>query len=358
MAAALIRLTVVLSAICLILTVQLDFAAAQTSAEALKSLDLKNPERRSKLLDGAKKEGKLVFYGTLGVDAARPFLDLFRKSHPYISIDHYRSNEGGIYNKVATEASAGKHSVDVIESAALTASNLIDRGFVDPYHSLESAAIRAEFVDPKRLWHGYSYLPVALGYNKNYVKESELPKSYEDLLLPAWKQGRLSLDKDDADIFRVFFDAWGEERSLRYFRRLAQQQLEFRTGHTLQAQLLAAGEIAAAPWLYSHRLMMLMENGAPVGLIFLDPVVSVPKMFMLARRSPHPHAAALFIDWALSSEAQNFVGMTIGRSPARRGQQQRYQKLGEPKTSPMTPELLGSKFDRYAKLYREIFGLK
>lgn len=358
MAGAIIRLTGVLFATVLILTARLDLASAQTSAEALKSLDLKNPERRLKLVDGAKKEGKLVFYGTLGVDASRPFLELFRKAHPYISIDHYRSNEGGIYNKVATEASAGKHSVDVIESASLTASNLIDRGLIDPHYSSESAAMRAEFVDPKRLWHGYSYLPVALGYNKRYVKEAELPKGYDDLLLPAWKQGRLSLDKEDGDIFRVFFDAWGEERALQYFRRLASQQIEFRSGHTLQANLLAAGEIAAAPWLYSHRLMMLMENGAPVGLLFLDPVVSVPKMFLLARRSPHPHAAALFIDWALSSEAQNFVGMTIGRSPARRGQQQRYPKLGEPKTLPMTPELLGVKFDRYAKLYRDIFGLK
>jgi iron(III) transport system substrate-binding protein len=217
--------------------------------------------------------------------------------------------------------------------------------------------MRAEFVDPKRSWHGYSYLPVALGYNKRYVKESELPKNYDDLLLPTWK-GRLSLDKDDGDIFRVFFDAWGEDRVLQYFKRLANQQIEFRSGHTLQAQLLAAGEIAAAPWLYSHRLMMLMDNGAPVGLLFLDPVVSVPKMFMLARRAQHPYAAALFIDWALSSEAQHFVGMTIGRSPARRGQQQRYPKLGDPKTFPMTPELLGANFDRYAKLYREIFALK
>ena len=187
----------------------------QTAGQLLKPLyDLKNPNRRSQLIDGAKREGKLVFYGTLGVDASRPFFEAFRKSHPYVSIDHYRSNEGGIHNKVSAEASAGKHSVDVIESASLTASSLIDRGLIDPYYSPESAAIREEFVDPKRLWHGYSYLPVALGYNKRYVKESELPKSYDDLLLPRWK-GKLSLDKEDGDIFRVFFEAWGEDRALR-----------------------------------------------------------------------------------------------------------------------------------------------
>jgi hypothetical protein len=44
--------------------------------------------------------------------------------------------------------------------------------------------------------------------------------------------------------------------------------------------------------------------------------------------------------------------------PCAAGQQQRYPKLGDPKTFPMALELLGANFDRYAKLYRELFGLK
>jgi iron(III) transport system substrate-binding protein len=205
---------------------------------------------------------------------------------------------------------------------------------------------------------GYSYLVVGLGYNRRLVKENDLPKSYDDLLLPIWRSDRLSLDTDDADIFRTFIESWGEARALAYFRRLAQQEIHFRNGHTLQAQLVAAGEIAAAPWLYAHRLMMLMEKNAPVGLVFLDPVISIPKVMMLAKRAPHPYASALFIDWTLSPEAQHFVGMVIARSPARRGQQQKYMKLGEPKTVPIRPELLGSTFEWYVKLYREIFRLR
>ncbi len=79
---------------------------------------------------------------------------------------------------------------------------------------------------------------------------------------------------------------------------------------------------------------------------------------MVSSRASHPHAAALFIDWALSKEGQNFVGNVIARSPARRGQQQKYTKLGEPKTVPITPELLGADFQRYVTLYRKIFDLQ
>ena len=108
-------------------------------------------------------------------------LDLFRKSHPYIAIDHYRANETGIYNRVAIEATAGMHAVDVIESAASIANGLIEWGLIDAYHSPESTAMRPEFVDPKRIWHGYSYLVVGLGYNRQHLRESDLPKSYDDL---------------------------------------------------------------------------------------------------------------------------------------------------------------------------------
>jgi hypothetical protein len=56
---------------------------AQTAGEVLKGYEtLKNPERKSRLIEGARKEGNLVFYGTLGVDASRPLLEKFRQAHP------------------------------------------------------------------------------------------------------------------------------------------------------------------------------------------------------------------------------------------------------------------------------------
>ena len=228
---------------------------------------------------------------------------------------------------------------------------------VDPYHSTEEPAIRREFIDPKGLWHPYSYLVIGLGYNKNFVKDGEAPRNYEELLNPRWK-GKMSLDIEDYDIFGTILSIWGEEKGLAYFRRLAKQEILFRKGHTLQAQLLAAGETAVAPWLYSHRPLMLIERGAPVGLNFLAPVVSNPKALMLAKRAPHPHAAALFIDWALSEEGQHFVGMEIARSPVRKGQKQKFEKLGEPTTTPIKPEVIGANFDRYTELYRSVFNIK
>jgi len=334
-------------------------AYAQTAGEILKSLKgLKGQERRQRLIDGAKKEGRLVFYGTLGIDASRPMLEKFTEAHPYLTIGHYRSGESGVYNKVVNEGKAGRYAVDVIEGSAGPVYALIQGGFVDPYRSVESRAVRPEFVDPKHLWHAYSYLVIGLGYNQLQVKDSKAPRTYEELLNPRWKGGKMSLDTEDADIFGVLLDTWGEEQGSKYFRKLAKQGILFRRGHTLQTQLLVAGESTMAPWLYSHRPLMMIDKGAPIGLVFLKPSLSLPKMMLLARRAPHPHAGALFIDWALSKEGQNYVGMVIARSPVRKGQRQKYTQLGDLKTKPITPELLGPNYDRYLKLYSEIFSLK
>jgi iron(III) transport system substrate-binding protein len=333
-------------------------AHAGMAAERLKPLaGLKGAERTARLTEEAKKEGKLVFYGSLGIDASRPLLEKFRKSHPYLAIGHYRSGEAGIYNKVANEAVGGLHAVDVIEGLPGTAYSLIQKGLVASYRSPESQATRPEFIDPKHVWHSYSYLVIGLGYNKTRVKDSEAPKSYEALLDPRWKGNKMSLDTEDADIFGILLDIWGEDRGVKYFRKLAKQDILFRRGHTLQTQLLVAGESTVAPWLYSHRPLQMMEKEAPIGLVFLEPVISLPKMLMLADKAPHPYAAALFIDWMLSEKGQNHAGMVMGRSPVRKGQEQKYKELDGLNTRPITPDLLGPNYNRYVDLYRRIFGL-
>jgi iron(III) transport system substrate-binding protein len=348
---------IVISALSLALT--FSSIHAQTAGEILKAYEsLKKPERKTRLVEGAKKEGRLVVYGTLGVDAARPMLEKFRQAHPYISIGHYRSGSTGVYNRVVNEGRAGKHEVDIIELSAGPVAELIRGGFVDPYRSPETDAVRPEFIDPRHLWNAYHYLVVGLAYNKNLVKSSEVPKTYQDLLLPRWRGRKMSLDRDAGDVFGALLDSWGEKEGIDYFRRLAKQEVLIRSGYTLQAQLLAAGEVEVVPWSHLQRPLLMADSGAPLGIGFLEPVVSKAQVLLLARRAAHPHAAALFIDWALSEEGQAFVGIDIVRSPVRIGQKQKYMELGRPKTKVITPEFLGQSYIRYTKLYHETFNIQ
>ena len=210
---------------------------AQTAGEILKSYDAlkKAGTKNARLIEAAKKEGRLVVYGTLGIDAARPMLEKFRQAHPYISIDHYRSGSTGVYNRVVNEGRAAKHAVDIIELSAGPVADLIRGGFVDPYRSPETDAMRPEFIDPRHLWSAYHYLVVGLAYNKNLVKTIEVPKTYQDLLLPRWRGRKMSLEKDAGDVFGGLLDSWGEKRGDRVLPQVGQ------TGCSHSQRLYATG---------------------------------------------------------------------------------------------------------------------
>ena len=46
----------------------------------------------------------------------------------------------------------------------------------------------------------------------------------------------------------------------------------------------------------------MADSRAPLGIGFLERVVSKAQVLLIARRATHPRAAALFIDWALSKQ--------------------------------------------------------
>ena len=93
-------------------------------------------------------------------------------------------------------------------------------------------------------------------------------------------------------------------------QNLADQNLSFREGHTLMAQLLAAGEHKIGISLYAPRIEDLKSKGAPAEWVRTDPVIGFLYLVGIADRAPHPNAARLFLDFALSREGQ----MEISRS--------------------------------------------
>jgi len=77
------------------------------STAALRPYDgLKGKEREQKLIEGAKKESKVVVYSFTAVDQLKPLLDEFQKKYPFITPEHYRANASGVFNKFATESRA------------------------------------------------------------------------------------------------------------------------------------------------------------------------------------------------------------------------------------------------------------
>jgi iron(III) transport system substrate-binding protein len=343
------------------LIVALAFAPAvlaQSAASLLKKYEgLSSQAREQKLIEGATKEGKVVVYSFTAVDQLKPLLEEFQKKYPSINAEHYRANATGVFNKFTTEARAGQTLADVIDISAGETHTLWQMGLIDPYLSPSREGIPKEFMDDKGFWTAHYHFVIALGFNTQHVKPVEAPKSYEDLVNPKWKK-RFSLDPADQDLFGALLLHWGKEKALIYFRNLARLDPRMVSGHTQQANLVGAGEIHMAPWLYGYRPLQLKDEGAPVETLLFDPVLSNPAYLLLTKNSSHPHGAALLIDWALSPEGgTKFFAEKFGRTPTRTGLKERFPKLRVDRYLVVKPEIVGPNFKEFTKLYYEIFGI-
>ena len=331
---------------------------AQGAASVLKQYEgLKGKEREQRLTEGAKKEGRAVVYSFTAVDQLTPLLDEFQKRYPFIKVEHYRANATGVFNKFTTEARAGQTLADVIDISAGETHTLLQMGLIDPYLSPSREGIPKDFMDEKGYWTAHYHFVIALGLNTQHIKPAEAPRSYDELTNPKWK-GRLSLDPADQDLFGALLLHWGKEKALNYFRNLAKLEPRMVSGHTQQANLVGAGEIHMAPWLYGYRPLQLKDEGAPVETLLFDPVLSNPAYLLLTKNSPHPHAAALLIDWALSADGgMKFFAEKFGRTPTRTGIKERFPQLRVDKYLVVKPEIVGPNFKEFTKLYNEIFGI-
>src|SRR5437879_12452294 len=74
---------------------------------------MKSADRQKVLVEGAKKEGKIMWYTTLIVDqVVRPVKEAFEKEYPFIQIEFYRGNAENLVRRMLAEYQAKRDDVD------------------------------------------------------------------------------------------------------------------------------------------------------------------------------------------------------------------------------------------------------
>jgi len=300
--------------------------AAETAGQKLAKLEKLSPSQREKaLIKGAKAEGEMTIYSSMRQDQLASFTKAFHQRYPFLKVNALRITSQRQVTKVQTEVKTKRYTVDVINGLTAESYDLKEIGALDPIKSPN----RMFFSETKRDKEGYFVplyiIPVVLGYNPNQIKRSEVPKSYKDLLDPKW-EGKMFLDTDDYEWFIVLLKRLGRAKGLKYMKNLAKMSLSMQRGRTLQTQLVMVGERPMAIALHAHSVLGFKKKGAPIDWTILDPYFAKANYIMLARYAPHPYAAGLFIDWALSQEGQSKI-TSFGRVVARRGIPQRFPEL-------------------------------
>jgi iron(III) transport system substrate-binding protein len=269
--------------------------------------------RQQRLIEGAKKEGSLLFYTTTPSEYTSQLIEPFEKKYG-IKVNVWRARSEMILQRVINEARGGKSVADVVASIsppmeALHRENLLQE--IDSPHHRE---LIPSAVPAHRQWASTLQYVFVQAYNTSKVSKDELPKTYQDLLAPKWK-GKLAIEGSDHEWMTSVIKDMGEANGTRFFGELtAAHGLSVRNGHPLLTNLVASGEVPLALTVYQYSVAQAKKKGSPIDWFVIEPAVTIADAMGILKKAPHPHAALLFYDYMISPEAQRILAK-IGYFP-------------------------------------------
>ena len=197
----------------------------------------------------------------------------FEAKYPGVKINVWRSSSEDIVHRSVTEYRRQALRGRPFETDQSGLEALHREKLLQAIQSPVIADLVPQAAAPKE-WLGTRLQIITAAVNTKSIPEAEWPKTYEDLLDPKWK-GKIAVEAGDADWFATVVQSMGEEKGLKLFRDISEKNgFQVRKGHTLLANLIAAGEVPFAVTTYMFRVRQLNKSGAPVAPVMLQPAVA------------------------------------------------------------------------------------
>jgi iron(III) transport system substrate-binding protein len=165
--------------------------------------------RAQSIIDGAKKEGQVVFYASMEAQSAQRLVAQFEKKYPFIKVAATRIGSERMATRLLAEAQARKVLADVVNQSAFDFYGVLQKGIFESYPSPERAKLPREYKDEKGLWAINSATLNVIGYNTKLVPPASIPQTFWDLTAPRWK-GQLIMDENESKWMAGMMTYYGE----------------------------------------------------------------------------------------------------------------------------------------------------
>lgn len=280
----------------------------------------------------AKKEGKLVIYGSPKPEAYSAMSAGFKKNFGLI-VETVVGRSAEVVAKIQMEHRAGLYLGDVVLVGGATA--VLDLGNLDLLARIDPLIILPEVKDDK-VWYkkslenqlldpghlSFSFiagLDMPLARNTNMVGPQDI-KAWEELLQPKWKGKLLINDPTTTGKGQSNFAMIGKMKGWDFWRAITRQEPIVIRDNRLQMEWLAQGKYPLLISPSTSSAQEFIDAGAPVGFIRLQEgnyTTSSGGVISVFKRSPHPNTTKIFLNYLLSREGQTLWSQADGGQSAR-----------------------------------------
>lgn len=288
-------------------------------AQAADAPGKKEPSDWGRVIEAAKKEGKLVISADPGEEWRKSLVDMFREEYPEITVEYTGIAGRNFWQRIQQERKLGQKLWDLRAGGMGTAFEAKKDGFLAPIRPLLLPEIADDnkwiggldglFNDwENRFMPGYTIIVQSTVWvNRDFIKESEL-KSSGQLLDPRFK-GKLVLQTPTggatfSSLTNLAF-MYGEN----FLRNLlTKQDVVITDDNRQQIEWLVRGRYPIVVGINNTQLLPFQKQGLGLHIDGLEdkinPVTVSLGGICLLKDPPHPNAARVYINWLLSKNTQ------------------------------------------------------
>ncbi|HXG52836.1 MAG TPA: extracellular solute-binding protein [candidate division Zixibacteria bacterium] len=264
------------------------------------------------LLDKARAEGKVAFYAN--ITAVEPIMKAFTEDTG-VKAEYTRISTARFVATAVTEFEAGKFMADVVQAPLPILELLKEKGILAPYRS-PAAAGYPQWTKKDDYIQLFGIEYIALIYNKELVKKADVPKRYEDLTHPRWRD-KIVMPNPANHATTI---GWLIGLKEHVFKSEA-EWMKFLKGLAANRPMFVASlgptpaPIESGEKLIGISMPKYIVTKAPAPLDWArvaQPMLGTPRAIAVTSKPPHPNAARLFVDYWLSQKAMGILAKDVG----------------------------------------------
>ena len=309
------------------------------------------------LMSQAKSEGKVAFYAN--ITAVEPIMKAFTDDTG-IQAEYTRISTAKFVATAVTEFQAGKFMADVVQGPLPVLEILKEKGMLASYRSPAAAGYPAWTRKDKYIQlFGIEY--VGLIYNKDLVKPADVPKRYEDLTDPKWKNKIVMANPANhatticwliglkENIFK------NDAKWMKFVKGLAANKPMFVKSFGPTPAPIESGEKLIG---ISMPKYIITKAPAPLDWAHLSqPLMGTPRAIGISAKAPHPAAAKVFVDYWLSMKAMSLLANNVGEYVATPGVFPPIEGMDKAKVIPIR-ELSDKEIKKWGAEFKKIFDVQ
>jgi iron(III) transport system substrate-binding protein len=258
-----------------------------------------------KLISAAKAEGQLFAYSGVGEDSFAAVANAFTKMYG-IKVTSVRGPTGTLVQRFSADKSAGINKADIFMTSAPS--------FYESDHPTWFTTLNPDVVPNLANWpkddsspHHISWSSTIFGiqYNTNMIKDSDVPSTWAQLAADSALKGKVLIsDPRSSANYAGWADLVASKDGMNVLDSIGNLDPQIVSTGSDGAQRVAAGSAAANFPAYPEFSTELSAKGAPIKFKPITGPLGANEMDIgLVAGSPHPAAAALFMNFLLTADA-------------------------------------------------------